>query len=203
VLEGSIVMQVRGDWITSRAASAAPAASFLSVIRRTMRRETNDQERSMQLSENHGRLVASPPEGFKAFAFQRRFSWRAPAEERLCPSRRTRRISPVWFCLRSAQPREHHRGLHRRSDPVSESLLFRVCTARRIFHGDHQTLFAWKVCQVVRKELRYLSLLCYQRAGHETCQRQNQFCECHKLTFRLIDAISMLRMFWSALRSYA
>ena len=42
VLEGSIVMQVRGDWITSRAASAAPAASFLSVIRRTMRRETND-----------------------------------------------------------------------------------------------------------------------------------------------------------------
>src|SRR5438105_13563331 len=58
-------MQVRGDWITSRAASAAPAASFLPVTRRTMRRETNDQERSMQLSENHGRLVASPPEGLK------------------------------------------------------------------------------------------------------------------------------------------
>src|SRR5205823_13977961 len=31
------------------------------------------------------------------------FSWRAPAPERLCPLRRTRRISPVWFGLHSAQ----------------------------------------------------------------------------------------------------
>src|SRR2546423_14321429 len=28
-----------------------------------------------------------------------------------------------------------------------------------------------------------------RRSMSETCQRQNQFCECHKLTFRLIDAI--------------
>jgi hypothetical protein len=60
-----------------------------------------------------------------------------------------------------------------------------VGTARGIFHDDHQTFLARKVRQVFRKELGYLSLLRYQRAGHETRQRQNQFCECHKLTFSL------------------
>src|SRR5258708_33986167 len=44
----------------------------------------------------------------------------APAltPEHLCPSRRTRRISPVWFGLRSAQRRGHPPGLRRRSDQV-------------------------------------------------------------------------------------
>src|SRR6266481_2748932 len=59
------------------------------------------------------------------------FSWQAPAEERLCPSRRTRRISPVWFGLRSVQRRGHHPGLRRRSDPVSESFPFHLSPASR------------------------------------------------------------------------
>src|SRR5262249_1571807 len=46
------------------------------------------------------------------------FSWRAPAPERLCPLRRTRRISPVRFGLRSAQRRGRHPGLRKRSDQV-------------------------------------------------------------------------------------
>jgi hypothetical protein len=69
--------------------------------------------------------------------------------------------------------------------------MYWVRTARRIFHGDHQTFFARTLCQVFRQELRYLSLLCYQRGGHETCQHQKYFRELHKLTFRLTDAISM------------
>jgi hypothetical protein len=66
--------------------------------------------------------------------------------------------------------------------------LITIRRARRGFQNavrcDHLTFFARKACQVFRQELRYLSLLCYQRAGHETCQRQNYFCERHKLTFR-------------------
>src|ERR1700750_2711152 len=55
---------------------------------------------------------------------------------------------------------------------------------RGILDCDHQTLLTSTACQVFRHELRYLSLLRYQRAGHETCQRQNLFYECHKITFR-------------------
>src|ERR1051325_11756841 len=46
------------------------------------------------------------------------FTWRAPAPERLCPSQKIRRISPVSFCLRSAQRVERHQDPHKRSDQV-------------------------------------------------------------------------------------
>ena len=54
------------------------------------------------------------------------FIWWVPTRERLCPSRITRRISPVWFGLRSAPQRGHHPGLRRRSDQVSESFPYRL-----------------------------------------------------------------------------
>src|SRR5215470_7125967 len=59
------------------------------------------------------------------------FSWQAPISERLCSSRRTRRISLVWSCLHSSQPRGHHRDLRRRSDLVPTSLPFHLSPASR------------------------------------------------------------------------
>src|SRR6266852_7634086 len=66
------------------------------------------------------------------------FSWRVPPPERLCPSPRTRRILLVWFCLRSAQRRGYHPGLHRRSDQVSKSLLFRLSPASQSILPAHK-----------------------------------------------------------------
>src|SRR6185312_12276887 len=63
--------------------------------------------------------------------------------------------------------------------------MYWVRTARRIFDRDHQDFFARKVCHVFRHQLCDLSLLCYQRASHETRQRQNYFCERHKMNLSL------------------
>src|SRR5262249_10936728 len=65
-----------------------------------------------------------------------------------------------------------------------------VYTAGRVFHGDHQAFFARNVWQVFRHEVGYLSLLCQQRAGHETCECQNRFRELHKSSFRFMDAFN-------------
>ena len=92
-------------------------------------------------------------------------------QERLCPSRETRRILPVSLGLRSSQQRGHHPDLRRRFAQALESPLFRLSPASRltlpvhnksirvvamdrvraswrIFHRNHQTFFTRKVLQV-------------------------------------------------------
>jgi hypothetical protein len=85
----------------------------------------------------------------------------------------------VWLGLDGILSPEvaHDMGVNK---PMCIVAMYWVGTARRILHGDHQTFFARKVCQVFREELRYLRLLCDQRAGQETRQRQNYCCERHR-----------------------
>ena len=97
----------------------------------------------------------------------------------------------------------HRHNAHGFIYVLEGSIVMQVRGAKETTLTPGQTFFAGKVGQVLREELGYLSLLCQQRAGHETCQRQNQFWEFHKLSFRSIDAISMRPVFYSLLRSYA
>src|SRR5215470_10236454 len=78
--------------------------------------------------------------------------------------------------------------------------MYRVRGARRVLHCDHHTLFVGKVRQLFRHEVLYVCLLCYQRGGHETCQRQNEFCERHGLLWilpTLRQEASFLHFCWA------
>src|SRR5262249_43175318 len=85
----------------------------------------------------------------------------------------------------SASHLHHDRAFEHIDKPICIVPMDWVYVAWRIFHGDHQTFFARKVWQVFRQKVGYLSLLCQQRAGHETCEYQNCFCERHKINLSL------------------
>src|SRR5215472_5556848 len=89
----------------------------------------------------------------------------------------------------SASDLHHNRAFQHINKRIGVVPMYFVRMSRWIFHRDHHTFFAGTLCKVFGDELHYLSLLCYQRGGHETCQQQYYFCERHTLILRLTDAI--------------
>src|SRR5215472_1839532 len=111
----------------------------------------------------------------------------------------TRRQSHFLF----ASDLHHDRAFQHINKRIGVVPMYFVRMPRRIFHRDHHTFFAGTLCQVFGHEWRYLSLLCYQRGGHETYNHLNYFCERHTLILRLTDAMWLRRVYGAALCLYA